>query len=569
MITLLHIKNIALIEECEINLKDGLNILSGETGAGKSIIIDALGFLLGAKADKNLIRHGENEAFVEGVFENLNSNTVNILSELGINPDEDKIIIERKLTSDGRCDARINNKIVTLTALKSLTSVLCDICGQHEHQFLLKVSNHLGILDRFGGTNIVNLKDKISEELKTYRHYKNLIKTLGSEEELEKTEDLINYQIKDIENANLNDEDEENQIRNKLHILNNSEKISSAIKNFINYADSNESGFIENLSLSLKELASLEKYDDIYGLFKERIDNVLIELKDIVNEVKSKAEELTYDENQLIKLQKRMDEINLLKKKYGSSIKEILSFYERKSKELFELKSNKENFEKYKNEYNNASKRLYDLCIQINKERKEVATEFEKRIIKEFEELGIKNANFKVEFKAIPEYSENLSYNNDGLDEIEFLISPNAGQPLKSLAKIASGGEMSRIMLAIKNISSDIEDIATIVFDEIDSGISGNIAEIVAKKLYRISKGRQIIAITHLSQLAAMADYNYLISKETVSNSTVTKIKNISGENLIFEIARLSGGLNDNEFSIPHARQMKENCDNFKKLKVN
>ena len=569
MITLLHIKNIALIEECEINLKDGLNILSGETGAGKSIIIDALGFLLGAKADKNLIRHGENEAFVEGVFENLNSNTVNILSELGINPDEDKIIIERKLTSDGRCDARINNKIVTLTALKSLTSVLCDICGQHEHQFLLKVSNHLGILDRFGGTNIVNLKDKISEELKTYRHYKNLIKTLGSEEELERTEDLINYQIKDIENANLNNEDEENQIRNKLHILNNSEKISSAIKNFINYADSNESGFIENLSLSLKELASLEKYDDIYGLFKERIDNVLIELKDIVNEVKSKAEELTYDENQLIKLQKRMDEINLLKKKYGSSIKEILSFYERKSKELFELKSNKENFEKYKNEYNNASKRLYDLCIQINKERKEVATEFEKRIIKEFEELGIKNANFKVEFKAIPEYSENLSYNNDGLDEIEFLISPNAGQPLKSLAKIASGGEMSRIMLAIKNISSDIEDIATIVFDEIDSGISGNIAEIVAKKLYRISKGRQIIAITHLSQLAAMADYNYLISKETVSNSTVTKIKNISGENLIFEIARLSGGLNDNEFSIPHARQMKENCDNFKKLKVN
>ncbi len=569
MITLLHIKNIALIEECEINLKDGLNILSGETGAGKSIIIDALGFLLGAKADKNLIRHGENEAFVEGVFENLNSNTVNILSELGINPDEDKIIIERKLTSDGRCDARINNKIVTLTALKSLTSVLCDICGQHEHQFLLKVSNHLGILDRFGGTNIVNLKDKISEELKTYRHYKNLIKTLGSEEELERTEDLINYQIKDIENANLNNEDEENQIRNKLHILNNSEKISSAIKNFINYADSNESGFIENLSLSLKELASLEKYDDIYGLFKERIDNVLIELKDIVNEVKSKAEELTYDENQLIKLQKRMDEINLLKKKYGSSIKEILSFYERKSKELFELKSNKENFEKYKNEYNNASKRLYDLCIQINKERKEVATEFEKRIIKEFEELGIKNANFKVEFKAIPKYSENLSYNNDGLDEIEFLISPNAGQPLKSLAKIASGGEMSRIMLAIKNISSDIEDIATIVFDEIDSGISGNIAEIVAKKLYRISKGRQIIAITHLSQLAAMADYNYLISKETVSNSTVTKIKNISGENLIFEIARLSGGLNDNEFSIPHARQMKENCDNFKKLKVN
>lgn len=569
MITLLHIKNIALIEECEINLKDGLNILSGETGAGKSIIIDALGFLLGAKADKNLIRHGENEAFVEGVFENLNSNTVNILSELGINPDEDKIIIERKLTSDGRCDARINNKIVTLTALKSLTSVLCDICGQHEHQFLLKVSNHLGILDRFGGTNIVNLKDKISEELKTYRHYKNLIKTLGSEEELERTEDLINYQIKDIENANLNNEDEENQIRNKLHILNNSEKISSAIKNFISYADSNESGFIENLSLSLKELASLEKYDDIYGLFKERIDNVLIELKDIVNEVKSKAEELTYDENQLIKLQKRMDEINLLKKKYGSSIKEILSFYERKSKELFELKSNKENFEKYKNEYNNASKRLYDLCIQINKERKEVATEFEKRIIKEFEELGIKNANFKVEFKAIPEYSENLSYNNDGLDEIEFLISPNAGQPLKSLAKIASGGEMSRIMLAIKNISSDIEDIATIVFDEIDSGISGNIAEIVAKKLYRISKGRQIIAITHLSQLAAMADYNYLISKETVSNSTVTKIKNISGENLIFEIARLSGGLNDNEFSIPHARQMKENCDNFKKLKVN
>ena len=569
MITLLHIKNIALIEECEINLKDGLNILSGETGAGKSIIIDALGFLLGAKADKNLIRHGENEAFVEGVFENLNSNTVNILSELGINPDEDKIIIERKLTSDGRCDARINNKIVTLTALKSLTSVLCDICGQHEHQFLLKVSNHLGILDRFGGTNIVNLKDKISEELKTYRHYKNLIKTMGSEEELERTEDLINYQIKDIENANLNDEDEENQIRNKLHILNNSEKISSAIKNFISYADSNESGFIENLSLSLKELASLEKYDDIYGLFKERIDNVLIELKDIVNEVKSKAEELTYDENQLIKLQKRMDEINLLKKKYGSSIKEILSFYERKSKELFELKSNKENFEKYKNEYNNASKRLYDLCIQINKERNEVATEFEKRIIKEFEELGIKNANFKVEFKAIPEYSENLSYNNDGLDEIEFLISPNAGQPLKSLAKIASGGEMSRIMLAIKNISSDIEDIATIVFDEIDSGISGNIAEIVAKKLYRISKGRQIIAITHLSQLAAMADYNYLISKETVSNSTVTKIKNISGENLIFEIARLSGGLNDNEFSIPHARQMKENCDNFKKLKVN
>lgn len=569
MITLLHIKNIALIDECEINLNEGLNILSGETGAGKSIIIDALGFLLGAKADKNLIRHGEKEAFVEGIFENINSNAERILSELGISLDEGKVIIERKLLSDGRCDARINNKIVTLTALKSLTSVLCDICGQHEHQFLLKVSNHLGILDRFGGTNIGILKDKISEELKTYRHYKNLIKNLGSAEELERLEDLINYQIKDIENANLNDIDEDNQIRSKLQILNNSEKISSSIKNFINYADSNENGFIENVSLSLKELSSLEKYDTEYGLFKERIDNVLIELKDIVNEVKSKAEELTYDENQLIKLQKRMDEINLLKKKYGSSISEILSFYEKKSKELFEIKSNKENFEKYKVEYEKSSRRLYDLSLQIDQARKSAATEFEKRIIKEFEELGIKNADFKVEFKVIPEYSENLPYSNDGLDEIEFLISPNAGQPLKGLAKIASGGEMSRIMLAIKNISSDIEDISTIVFDEIDSGISGNIAEIVARKLYRISKGRQVIAITHLSQLAAMADYNYLISKETVSNSTVTKIKNIFGENLIFEIARLSGGLNDNEFSIPHAKQMKENCDNFKKNKIN
>ena len=392
---------------------------------------------------------------------------------------------------------------------------------------------------------------------------------MGSAEELERLEDLINYQIKDIENANLNDIDEDNQIRSKLQILNNSEKISSSIKNFINYADSNENGFIENVSLSLKELSSLEKYDTEYGLFKERIDNVLIELKDIVNEVKSKAEELTYDENQLIKLQKRMDEINLLKKKYGSSISEILSFYEKKSKELFEIKSNKENFEKYKVEYEKSSRRLYDLSLQIDQARKSAATEFEKRIIKEFEELGIKNADFKVEFKVIPEYSENLPYSNDGLDEIEFLISPNAGQPLKGLAKIASGGEMSRIMLAIKNISSDIEDISTIVFDEIDSGISGNIAEIVARKLYRISKGRQVIAITHLSQLAAMADYNYLISKETVSNSTVTKIKNIFGENLIFEIARLSGGLNDNEFSIPHAKQMKENCDNFKKNKIN
>ena len=310
MITLLHIKNIALIDECEINLNEGLNILSGETGAGKSIIIDALGFLLGAKADKNLIRHGEKEAFVEGIFKNINSNAERILSELGISLDEGKVIIERKLLSDGRCDARINNKIVTLTALKSLTSVLCDICGQHEHQFLLKVSNHLGILDRFGGTNIGILKDKISEELKTYRHYKNLIKNLGSAEELERLEDLINYQIKDIENANLNDIDEDNQIKSKLQILNNSEKISSSIKNFINYADSNENGFIEIVSLSLKELSSLEKYDTEYGLFKERIDNVLIELKDIVNEVKSKAEELTYDENQLIKLQKRMDEIS-------------------------------------------------------------------------------------------------------------------------------------------------------------------------------------------------------------------------------------------------------------------
>ena len=321
---------------------------------------------------------------------------------------------------------------------------------------------------------------------------------------------------------------------------------------------------MESLSRTIKELNYIEKYDSDYPDLIKRLNDCKIELSDISSTISDKAQELFYDEKTLIEAQKRLDEINLLKRKYGNTIEEILNYYDKCSEELFELKSNKDSVQAYENEASAILKRLYSESVELHNERVKCAEVFEKSILKELSDLEIKNASFKVDFKALPEFSENITVNENGLDDLEFLISPNMGQPLKSLSKTASGGEMARIMLAIKNISSDIENINTIIFDEIDTGISGNTAEVVAEKLFMISKGKQVIAVTHLSQLAAMADFHYLIEKKIIDNNTVTTVRLLDDELQIEEIARLAGGVDNNEYSIPHARQMKNKCIIFK-----
>lgn len=562
MISYLSIKNIALIKELNIEFKSGLNILSGETGAGKSIIIDSINFVLGDRADRSLIRYGETTAKVEVVFSNIKNfhKLKKVLSDADIYGEDDNVIITRTMTNE-RSECRINRKIVNLSLLRNVVSLLVDTHSQNEHQTLLKTSNHLSLLDKYD-TKIEKSIANYSEILKKYYKIKNNLSQFSSMEELERQLDMLSYQISEIEKANLK-ETEEDELKSKRTLFYNSQKILEGYLS-ASKALSGQSGFdgISFISQALNSLRGIAQYDPDLPEIISRLESAKIEIDDISETVSSKCTN-DLSEINIDKIEKRIEEIRLLKKKYGKTYEEINEFYLKACEKLDFLKNSNETIEKLIQEKAETEKCLCKKALELHTMREKTAKKFSSEIMRNLSELGMKNAEFSIKFN-FDENSIIENLNQFGAETVEFMISPNLGEPLKPLSKIASGGEMSRCMLAIKNVIAEIDEVDTLIFDEIDTGISGLIAKVVARKLYDIAVNRQVIAITHLPQLASMGDANFLIEKKVVDDKTLTFLKYLEEEDVYKEIMRLSGAVENSTIGFSNAIELKKQSDDYK-----
>ena len=559
MLCQLSIENIALIDKLELELKNGLNILSGETGAGKSIIIDSLNFVLGERADKSLIRFGTDKASVEAVFEDyLTPSIKDCLDDLGIEA-EDVLILRRKMSADGKNECRINGRISTLSALKSLTELLVDIHGQHEHQSLLKSTNHIKLLDKLGEKRIATVKGEVEKNFDDYTLLKKEFLRFGNADERERKLDILSFQIDEIEKADVKD-GEEDELLSARKRIRNMEKIISALEGAKNFLDGYDS---QSVSASIKNANSLlntiSSYDENIVPIADRLDSCKVEITDISETLSDMLQKLDFDSRSAEQIEERLEVVRTILRKYGGSYESLQKFYEEATKEAQTLSNATERVERLETEIKVAAEKLLASAKELSQARRKIADKFEKDISKELCDLGMGGSTFKVEIDTTDDVDQ-ISAN--GADSVEFLISPNVGEPLKPLAKIISGGEMSRFMLAFKNILAGVDDIGTMVFDEIDTGISGNISQVVSEKMCNISRARQVIAVTHMPSLASMADNHYLISKSTENGKTLTHVDLLKDDT--DEVARLIGGKDYSIYAMPHAKEMKANAQRYK-----
>ena len=553
MLKTLYLKNIALVDEAEIAFSEGLNVLSGETGAGKSVILDSIDFVLGAKADKGMIRSGQSECSVRAEFTCEPELLRPVLEELDLE-ESDTLLIVRRLNADGRGSLKVNGCPMTATMLRKLTSQLVDVHGQSEHFFLLKEANQLRLLDQIAGTE--QERAEVASLLKERRAYAEKLSSLGGDEgERERRADILRFQIDELENAALKEGEEEEltALRTKYQ---NAEKILGGLRT-VRDALLSDGGASDAVNTAHRGLISIEKYGD-YAALSERLESALAEIEDIGETAESLAEELDIDEREAERVENRLDEIKSLKKKYGGSVEEALMFLTRAKEELQLLENSAEECEKLKALLDGNAKKLYSACEALTKKRKEGAEGFTRRVTEELKTLNIPSARFEIVFDPYSE--EDLPRANaEGLDRVKFLFSANAGEPVKELGKIISGGEMSRFMLAVKAQLSSIGTIGTYIFDEIDAGIGGKTARVVAEKFADIAKTTQIIAVSHLAQIAAFADRQFLIEKKEEGGRTFSRIRPLEEEERAGELVRLLGGEQGGS-ALMHAEELLKNA---------
>ncbi len=552
--------DIALIESAIIDFTSGLNILSGETGAGKSVIIDSLNFVLGAKADKTMIRYGKNECAVSAVFDL--SASPQAKSALGLLEDDgDDLVITRKLSSDGKTSIRVNGEPYTLSMLKSVTSLLVDVHGQSEHYSLLKESEQLKVLDRFSGEKISAIKGEIRQTIDSLKTLEKSLNSVGgTESERAIRIDILKYQIDEIKEADIK-EGEEEELISRNNTIKNVEKINESLS-AANAAIKGDECAIDMINSAIHSISAIGNLDDKYFNLKERLSGVVSELSDAAATIDDFIGECDFDEAEIEEVNKRLEIIKNIKKKYGNTVEEINNFLFRAQEEYDKLINYEEERVKLTAEISRDKTILNDLYRKLSDLRKKGAEGFSKKVKEQLCDLGMKNADFYVDFKTFYE-TEHAPYSENGADEIEFMFSANLGEPPKSLSKIISGGEMSRFMLALKVIISDYQEISTYVFDEIDVGLSGDVARIVAEKFAKISTKTQVIAISHLAQICAMADNSLKIEKYEDGDKTYTSVKILDESEKVEEIIRIIGGENS-EIAKSHARELLLSANNFK-----
>lgn len=561
MLLQLSIKNFALIEEITLDLDEGFTILAGETGAGKSILIDAINYVLGSKFNKDLIRTGEEKTFVEAICSiEDNKSLKEILDFYDIEYD-DILIISRESFKNGKNVIKVNGKAIILSNLRKISEKLIDIHGQHSNQNLLNKDRHIEYLDSFGKINLENDFIKYKESFVEFKDIKDKILSLNKNESDEKLVDYIKYQIEEIDNASLSAGEEEKLI-DRYNILSNHEKIRNSLARSYSYLDSStgEHSVLDILDFVVREISAIEKHSEKAKLIKERVNNTYYELQDLTKDIKSLLDESYYDENELDEINSRIYKIGLLKKKYGSSIEEILKYRENLDKQYQEIINSEEIIKELKNKLIVIEKRLDKYSKNIHEKRVILGKAIEEKIEKELKYVGLGKCTFKISI----EYDD--SFNLKGKDKVQFMISTNLGEPIKPMEKIVSGGELSRIMLSLKSVFIDKDNTPTIIFDEIDTGISGRIAQCVAEKMYEISNKHQVLCITHLPQIASMSDNHYMVKKYIENEKTFTKIEKINEEKKIEEIAIMLGGVKLTENTLTNAREIIELANKKKRI---
>lgn len=549
MLLNVHVKDLALIEDVDICFGDGLNILTGETGAGKSIIIGSIGVALGAKAGKDLIRQGAEYALVELVFQVESKETLDKLKDMDIDAEDGQIIIARKI-SNGKSLIKINGQTMTASALKEIASLLIDVHGQRDYETLVHTEKHLDILDAFASDSVLGLKEKVSGLYKEYKAINNKLLEFTKDEE-QRAKDLAFYefQAKEIEDADLVvGEDEELEVEFKK--MTHGQKIAEAMG--IAYeAISSDEGAATRVGLALKELGSVSNLDDDLSSIYDSLSSIDALCYDISKEMSSYMDKLDFDEERVAFVSERLDTINKLKLKHGKTISDILDKKAWLDEQIEALSNYDEARRKLEKDMEKALQQLEEVCSELSNKRKKAALSLEKEITKALVDLNFLEVKFKADF------TRGKDYTAKGFDVMEFMISTNPGEEVKPLAKIASGGELSRIMLGLKAVLAKKDAVDTLIFDEIDTGISGKTAGMVADKMSAISKEHQVISITHLPQIASHADSHYLIEKSVKDKHTFTDIRKLNNEESVNELARMLGGTVITDAALDNARELK------------
>ncbi len=560
MLVSLHVKNLALIEEAEVEFGKGLNILSGETGAGKSIIIGSINLALGEKAPKEMLRDQAEYALVELVFQVEDEAQARQLQEMDIYPEDGQVIMSRKITA-ARSVGKINSETVSASCMRNVASLLIDIHGQHEHQSLLHKKKHLEILDEFAGTKLNGKKQKLK---KCYQEYQKVSEerrqALQDGEGRERELSFLEYEIQEIKEADLTPGEDE-ELEAAYRKMANNRKIMEAVGNAYEMTGG-EASATEQISRALHEVQSASEYDqeleDLSGQLEE-IDNLL---NDFNRELSGYISDSEFDEEAFYETEKRLDVVNRLKDKFGGSIDAVLRAKEEKELRFEHLQDYEEYLAQLDQRLGEAEEQLAAISGEVSQIRQKCAKKLTKQVKEALIDLNFLDVNFVMEFTDSGKYTVN------GRDEAEFLISTNPGEPLKPLGKVASGGELSRIMLAIKTILAESDRIETLIFDEIDTGISGRTAQMVAEKMNVIGRSHQVICITHLPQIAAMADSHFLISKNVVKNGTFSEIVLLKEEESVTELARMLGGVKITDTVLESAKEMKELARAAKELNL-
>ncbi|MBR2967995.1 MAG: DNA repair protein RecN [Clostridia bacterium] len=559
MLKSIVIKNLALIEQAELEFGEGLNVLSGETGAGKSIIVDAIMLLLGAKYDKSLLRFGAQSGFVEGVFE-LTPSAREILADMGYD-DEDEVVICRRFFVDGKNDVRVNGRAATASMVKRLTEKLVDIYGQHEYVSVAKACEQGRLFDYYIRENISCELSALEEKVSKYNEVCSKLDSIGTSGDRERLIDVLKYQIDEIEKAKVK-RGEEDELTSKRKIIASAEKINTALSTTLNALSESEICAMSQIEQAQSALGSISQlgYESLY----ERIVALKYELSDIAESVRDELDR-DFDVTDLDKIEQRLQTIKNLRKKYGD-FDQMTEFFDESSKRLYELENSDKIYAKLTAEKKKLLDEIYTLSLKISEIRKQKAVKFEQEIERHLSELGMESVKFKVNFAPFALREDCEKYVSPrGMDKIEFYFSPNKGQPLAPMTKIISGGEMSRFMLALKVVNGEKDDIPTMIFDEIDVGISGTTGRAVAQKLMQIALGHQVLCVTHLPQIAAMASEQFFIEKSVVGEQTYTNVTKLSDSGMIKEIARLSGGLGVTSQAETAAAELKKWCDDYKK----
>lgn len=557
MLVSLHVKNLALIEEAEVEFGPGLNILSGETGAGKSIIIGSINLALGEKVSKEMLRENAEYALVELIFKVENPQQQKLLEEMDVFPEDGEIIMSRKITAT-RSVGKINSETVSASCMKAVAALLIDIHGQHEHQSLLHKKKHLEILDEYAKEE---LKEK-KETLKAcYQEYQKILEekkqAVTDDVQRERELSFLEYEINEIQEAHLVVGEDET-LESSYRKMANSRKIMEAA-NIAHNLTGGDGSATEQIGRALRELTSVAEYDSELEQIAEQIGEIDSLLNDFNRELAAYISNGEFDEETFFETEKRLDEVNHLKDKFGGSIEAVLKAQEEKEQRYQQLKDYEHYLEELAKREEKAEYALQKSCKEVSDIRKRYAEKLTKLVQDALVDLNFLDVTFTMAFQNTPNYTAN------GTDDAEFLISTNPGEPVKPLGKVASGGELSRIMLAIKTVLAESDQIETLIFDEIDSGISGRTAQMVAEKMNVIGKNHQVICITHLPQIAAMADQHFLISKNVVNQSTVSNISRLKEKETIEELARMLGGVKVTDTVLESAKEMKELAKSVKK----